>query len=277
MCTIFARARACVSRTFFFFFFSFFPLTIFLFAIRMVLRRTRRLTVFRRRRTLGARKRRRRITTVKLVRAIRRRAPAPGRNKAGVVRDKRIYTLRYCENLAQNADAAVAVTQFRANSCFDPNLTGAGHQPRGFDQLMALYESYVVLSSFISVKAEKPHSAEPMAVNIAITEAGISNDASLEDMMENNPRTTRTGMASPNGSPPLFVRAAVNVAKYLNRSGGIADDLDLQGTASTNPSKQITFNVNTVRAGAVNGGTVDLIITIVYRVMFLTPKKFGIS
>lgn len=34
--------------------------------------------------------------------------------------------------------------QFRLNSLFDPDFTGGGHQPKGFDQLAALYQRYRV-------------------------------------------------------------------------------------------------------------------------------------
>lgn len=36
------------------------------------------------------------------------------------------------------------IRDFAANGLFDPDITGAGHQPRGYDQLMALYKKYVV-------------------------------------------------------------------------------------------------------------------------------------
>lgn len=36
---------------------------------------------------------------------------------------------------------------FRANSAFDPDYTGIGHQPLGFDQMMALYARYEVIST----------------------------------------------------------------------------------------------------------------------------------
>lgn len=42
---------------------------------------------------------------------------------------------------------------FRANSCFDPDESSAGHQPRGFDQWSAFYDNYVVLGSKITVYA----------------------------------------------------------------------------------------------------------------------------
>lgn len=38
---------------------------------------------------------------------------------------------------------------FRGNSVYDPDYTGAGHQPLGYDQLSALYEAYQVIGSSI--------------------------------------------------------------------------------------------------------------------------------
>lgn len=40
---------------------------------------------------------------------------------------------------------------FRGNSVFDPDLTGVGQQPRGFDEYAALYGKYYVVKSSYSV------------------------------------------------------------------------------------------------------------------------------
>lgn len=68
-----------------------------------------------------------------------------------VLRDKYICKLRYCDEITLNAGiAGVAVgNQYKANSLFDPNITGVGHQPMGFDQLSLVYKKFTVLASTI--------------------------------------------------------------------------------------------------------------------------------
>jgi len=54
-------------------------------------------------------------------------------------------TLRYSDAGSQfTGSIAPAAQVFRANSLFDPDLTGAGSQPEYFDQLAAIYGQYCV-------------------------------------------------------------------------------------------------------------------------------------
>lgn len=56
-------------------------------------------------------------------------------------------SLRYAETFSLSTGAAgiLGTAQvMRLNSCFDPNFTGTGHQPYGFDQLAAFFQSYIV-------------------------------------------------------------------------------------------------------------------------------------
>lgn len=64
-----------------------------------------------------------------------------------------ITKLRYCTSVSLVAGAgASAIHVFSANSIFDPDVTGVGHQPMYRDQYAALYENYVVLGSQINVE-----------------------------------------------------------------------------------------------------------------------------
>lgn len=61
-------------------------------------------------------------------------------------------TLRYADtfNLVSTT-GAYAQYLFSANGLYDPNVSGVGHQPRAFDQLMAIYNHYTVVASRITV------------------------------------------------------------------------------------------------------------------------------
>ena len=68
--------------------------------------------------------------------------------------DKSLVKLRYCQRCAINPAAGVTNSYlFRANSLFDPDLTGTGHQPLGFDEWAKFYRRYCVLGSKITVQA----------------------------------------------------------------------------------------------------------------------------
>lgn len=62
--------------------------------------------------------------------------------------------LRYSELLGINAPSASASTsyRFRANSGYDPNKTGTGHQPMGWTEYTSLYDRYVINGAKITVK-----------------------------------------------------------------------------------------------------------------------------
>lgn len=61
---------------------------------------------------------------------------------------------KYCTSGVSVAPAAnFSLQQMRLNSLFDPDLTGAGHQPYCFDQYSALYASYCVTKCTVRIKA----------------------------------------------------------------------------------------------------------------------------
>jgi len=71
----------------------------------------------------------------------------------GLPAAKRVQ-MRYCEtiNLASTV-GAMGTYEWSANDLFDPNITGAGHQPYGFDQWMTFYTKATVMKSSCVVEA----------------------------------------------------------------------------------------------------------------------------
>lgn len=57
-------------------------------------------------------------------------------------------TLRYTERIEFSpTSTSVQQIKFRGNGCYDPYVTGSGHQPRGFDQFMEAYDKFTVVGS----------------------------------------------------------------------------------------------------------------------------------
>lgn len=60
--------------------------------------------------------------------------------------------LTYASSVQLNPGISSAgVKVFTANGLYDPDISGIGHQPAGFDQYMALYNEYIVTRSWIKV------------------------------------------------------------------------------------------------------------------------------
>ena len=64
----------------------------------------------------------------------------------GVLATVQNAKLIYAENGYQlnTTSGLCGVRIFSLSSLFDPDVTGTGHQPVGYDQIMALYEEYIV-------------------------------------------------------------------------------------------------------------------------------------
>jgi hypothetical protein len=77
---------------------------------------------------------------------------------ATVVPNELFIKLHYVEQFTLNA--ALTSTDnyvFRANSLFDPNYTGSGHQPYGYDQWTTFYTGWVVEKCAISFTCTPPN------------------------------------------------------------------------------------------------------------------------
>ncbi len=91
------------------------------------------------------------IQKVQIVKAKRKRKRGP---KIGaLLKPKLMVKLRYVDTITIDPGAAaIGIHVFRANSIFDPDLTGTGHQPLLHDTYATLYDRYRVVSSKIKVR-----------------------------------------------------------------------------------------------------------------------------
>lgn len=209
------------------------------------------------------------------------------RKRAPVFRPQRIIPvgfpkttcvkLRYVDSTAVDAGLdAVGYVTFRANSCFDPDFTGVGHQPMGFDQWATFYNHYVVVGSRITanfatrgtatalgfgVRGINLHADTTMATDLpTILEQGLTKKT-LQST-HNNAQMVRS--VSRNFSAKKFF----NVTNVLDNIGRIGASI------AANPSEQAYFHVFSGNADPlVDPTSVLIMVTIEYIVVFSEPKE----
>jgi len=150
--------------------------------------------------------------------------------------------LTYCDYYTINpgAGGAAGVYVFSANGLYDPNITGVGHQPAGFDELMAIWSEYIVIGSTIKTYFRCTESQQPGMIAIAVKKSATAlND--LRIYIENGEIVHGKVEGFDSGGPSiasLSYRCDMNQAKT-----NLLTDPDFLGTASANPFEQRYYHV----------------------------------
>lgn len=159
------------------------------------------------------------------------------------------------------------INLFRANSIFDPDYSGAGHQPYGHDQYQALYNHYSVDSSVITMT---PTNAQNGIFGISISDDAVIN--TNYDTVRETKGTKMSTMQS-NGLKKSVVNT-FNQKQIYGKQPGITTGALFGG----NPVEQTFFHCwNEAYAGEVNPGVTYFLITITYTCTLWEPKDLGQS
>lgn len=175
--------------------------------------------------------------------------------------------LRYHETFTINpgVGGTPGVYVFRANSCFDPNLTGVGHQPRGFDQLMALYQ-------FIAVKEIQAElffttsDGAPVIASLQV-DGNSATGANRDAMME--ARTAvfgRAGGISAAGPGYLSIRA-----KPWELAGTTLKESDYKHSSSVNPIITQYLSVLAMPLQTTDSGDINCVVRLTYHCQVTEP------
>ncbi len=154
--------------------------------------------------------------------------------------NKTVVKLRYTEIIAINpgAGGSVGTHVYSANGMFDPNITGIGHQPRGFDQLMSLYDHYTVIQSGITAMYTLDPSARHVQCILALRDRSAVYSAPSDYTEMRNVKTT---VVSPEGEAKKLT-LGFSPKSFLGVSKPLSEK-DLTGTVSANPQEQAFFHV----------------------------------
>lgn len=183
--------------------------------------------------------------------------------------------LRYVDefNLNPTAGGVPAVHVFSCNGLYDTNITGTGHQPRGFDQLMTMYAHYVVVGAKCTVSFMHSTAVlyNNMVVGVAL-KAGSPTLLTRNDYQEGRNVSYKTllgsSTASGNNSGNRVTKTA-STRKFLGQRP--FGDNQLKGSSSANPAEQLYFHCFACPYSSTDEATLQCSITIEYLVRFIEP------
>lgn len=181
-------------------------------------------------------------------------------------------------NLAMNALDSIESFIFRANGMSSPYVTsGPSGQPRGYDQLTALYDHWTVIGSKITCWVSNNSSDRTFLACLRVSDTTTLGGyrSPLEDR-----GTSFARVPLRSGGGFAKVTKSVNPAKFLGISkGAVVSNSLLRGASGTDPEEQCFFHLdiltNDADAGAATN--VHVIWRIEYEVIFTEPKLVAAS
>lgn len=181
--------------------------------------------------------------------------------------------MKYCDAFFTNVVAgAVSDQNFRANSLFDPDRTGVGHQPRGYDQITPMYNRYRVDSLKWTVK----FAAANLAYNCCVALVnGAQTYTTIVDIGETNLLAPLKAIGI--GAASIEFSGNMPLAKLQGRSEVAYHTDDTTGAlTSTSPVETIDLHV-VLHNPNITTLTVDYVVTLEYTSIFFDPILPGQS
>ena len=166
--------------------------------------------------------------------------------------DKQTARLKYVEFVTLNNSASSSsvpnVYHYRANSLHDPNYSGGGHQPRGFDELKAIYDHYTVIGSKMKASFENDVDATNQAGQYCFLMLQDTNNTptSLVDILE---ESNRNKMAykprNTNSSKNIILTKKFSPYKMFGipKKDSIINNVNLNAQVTQNPSEDAIYTI----------------------------------
>jgi len=170
---------------------------------------------------------------------------------------------------------------YSLNGLYDPDITGTGHQPRGFDQLCGadngagLYHHYCVLGAKITVEfANKDASyVNRCFMGIADSSSAISSLLFYEEASKSRCRSV--GVLG-SGKDIVTMPMKWSAKKWFAKPSVITER-DLVGSNTSNPVEQAYLHISVGNPQNVDSGAVDVVVKIDYIVRFTVPLTPAVS
>lgn len=248
---------------------------------------TRGIKRKRSRKTNGRRKKLRRSR--KIYKAKRQVAQLPlyRSTKHGLLPDMVIRSLSYVSVKSYNASATASdVNVYRLNDLFDPDLTGTGGQPYGFDQMMTYFNNFCVIKTKWKAVMFQQEATENIVLSFQpCAQALFAQYYDSDDPTTIQPNTLAHCHEFPHvcyklgtsNNSNITLRGSRSIEKcfHTNRKAMMSNNLlEYCGTAAAGPTKQAYIKIGSAPVYQDPPGR-SIAFFIKYTAVFFNPISFG--
>lgn len=183
--------------------------------------------------------------------------------------------LKYVETITLDPAALSNQTYvFSANGVYDPNITGAGHQPYGFDQLITMYNHYHVVGSRINVKMAT-NGGLSFYTGILLRDTATANSVlyGTNYLLEQPNSSFKLCPYGNSGGGIVSLRKSFSTKKFFKTKAVLENSL-FRGDSTTNPAEGAFYHViiTPFNDAADNVPAQSMTVTIEYIVVFTEPR-----
>lgn len=206
----------------------------------------------------------------------RRRPPLRRALKAGTLGKQLRMRFKYAEKIDLVAGIGTPGGHvFSANGLDDPNISGVGHQPMGFDQLVGVfYQHYTVTHSTIKVTFFSSSSSADTGCGFVTVEPNGSQtlDTDIYDIIERGKATTKPYNNSAAGGVSVnTITKRLDLSKFLSQD--VMQEDSNMGTHGGNPAEQVYWHINTQGVDtSANPSEIRCLVEIWYDAILHEPK-----
>lgn len=165
--------------------------------------------------------------------------------------DRLITILKYSESYTFSASATPAAQAWLANSAFDPNYTGVGHQPSFYDTFAAVYGRYFVRQFKVEVDIDNQSGAIAVFAAVGYADQNISANTVEQIIEAKYTKYDTVGISSSGTSVRRIVMPWMSAAKLMGQPFTEADD-NMYATVGANPA-DVAWSF--LKVAAVDGAT----------------------
>jgi len=184
--------------------------------------------------------------------------------------------LRYSDDVSLSSSSGVVSSYvYAANDLYDPDRTGSGHQPMGFDQMMVFYNHFCVVRARIKVIFKSAAGAAGTAC--IRQDASPTPLTSINQILEFGGLVQTTLETIGGFGANKEIELGLSVARLQGVSeSAITADSTLRGSAAASPTEITYFHLHLWNAAGVTC-TANVAVILEQEAVFMEPRDATLS